>query len=255
MSPIHASYFTDPADPRSWGAEPSLRRLQVEFGDEVEITYVMSGLAREFGDPAPVASELLEVADSSGMPVDPRLWLTSPPRSSYPACMAVKAAAEQGLAGPYLRRLREGLMCGRRKLDHAEAFVAEARGVSGLDVDRFSIDLGSHAIMESFGADLERTREAEVHAPAVQFGDRVVGAAEPYEAWREAALHAGASISSNGRPDVEGALRRFGSLATVEVAAACDLPGPRAAAELWRLAESWRVKPERYLTGELWSLA
>ena len=54
---------------------------------------------------------------------------------------------------------------------------------------------------------------------------------------------------------MEEALRRFGSMATVEVAAVCELPGPRAAAELWRLAEAWRVKPERYLTGELWSLA
>jgi len=255
MSPIHASYFTDPADPQSWGAEPSLRRLQVEFGDEVEITYVMSGLAREFGDPAPVASELLEVAETSGMPVDPRLWLASPPRSSYPACMAVKAAAEQGLAGPYLRRLREGLMCGRRRLDHAEAFLGEARAVSGLNVGRFGVDLGSHAIIESFGADLERTRESGVEAPALRFGEREVGADEPYEAWRAAALEAGAHASSNGRPDVEDALRRFGSMATVEVAAVCELPGPRAPAELWRLAEEWRVKPERYLTGELWSLA
>ena len=56
-------------------------------------------------------------------------------------------------------------------------------------------------------------------------------------------------------PRCEEALRRFGSLATVEVAAVCDLPGPRAPAELWRLAEAWRVKPERYLTGELWTLA
>ena len=56
-------------------------------------------------------------------------------------------------------------------------------------------------------------------------------------------------------PTVEEALARFGSLAAVEVAAACDLPGPRAQAELWRLATEWRVRPERFLTGELWSPA
>ena len=55
------------------------------------------------------------------------------------------------------------------------------------------------------------------------------------------------------RPGVEEALRRFGTLATAEVAAVCDLPGPRAAAELWRLAGEWRVRSERRLTGELWS--
>jgi hypothetical protein len=50
-------------------------------------------------------------------------------------------------------------------------------------------------------------------------------------------------------------VRRFGRLATPEVAAASDLPGPRAAAELWRLATEWRVRPERALIGELWSPA
>jgi hypothetical protein len=52
---------------------------------------------------------------------------------------------------------------------------------------------------------------------------------------------------------VEEALRRFGALATPEVAAVCDLPGPRAAAELWRLAVDWQVRAELTLGGELWS--
>jgi predicted DsbA family dithiol-disulfide isomerase len=228
----------------------------VEFADEVRITYVMGGLAREFGDPAPLVAEWLDVADASGMPVDPRLWLASPPRSSYPACMAVKAAAEQGRAGAYLRRLREGLLCERRKLDHAEAFVHEARSVPGIDVDRFAVDLGSHAILEAFGADLERTRERGAELPFLVFGDGdpVVGA-QPYEGLRDAALAAGAAPAGGEPPGPEEALRRFGRMATPEVAAVCGLPGPRAAAELWRLAEAWRVRPERRLTGELWTLA
>jgi len=207
MSPIHASYYTDPACPRSWGAEPSLRRLLVEFGEGVEITYVMSGLAREFGAPESLVAEWLDVAEASGMPVDPRLWLSSPPRSSYPACMAVKAASEQGLDAPYLRRLREGLACGRRKLDHAEAFRAEARDLGGVNMDRFEIDLGSHAILEAFGADLERSREAGVGGeatPMLRFAgadgtSHDVSVGEPYEAWRAAALAAGATPTTNGR--------------------------------------------------------
>lgn len=52
-----------------------------------------------------------------------------------------------------------------------------------------------------------------------------------------------------------GALRRFGSMATVELEAACDLPGPRAGAEAWRLASEWRVKCVPVLGGVLWELA
>jgi len=75
-----------------------------------------------------------------------------------------------------------------------------------------------------------------------------------YEALRAAALAAGASFdAAAGHPGVEEALARFRTLATAEVAAVCDLPGPRAAAELWRLAGEWRVRSDRQLTGELWS--
>ena len=55
------------------------------------------------------------------------------------------------------------------------------------------------------------------------------------------------------------ALRRhsavFGSMATAEVAAVCDLPGPRAPAELWRLATEWRVAARPVGSGELWTVA
>ena len=51
MGGIHASYYTDPASPESWGLEPALRRLAVELGDQLSIEPVMSGLAREFGPP------------------------------------------------------------------------------------------------------------------------------------------------------------------------------------------------------------
>jgi len=56
-------------------------------------------------------------------------------------------------------------------------------------------------------------------------------------------------------PSVEEAVRRFRRIATAEVAAVCDLPRPRAAAELWRLAADWRIRHEPVLAGELWSVA
>ena len=99
--------------------------------------------------------------------MDPLLWRDGPIASTYPACMAVKAAAEQADDGGYryLRALREGLFCLRRKLDTTEALVEEARG-AGLDVERFRIDLASNAIVEAFGNDLEATRAVPEEARA-----------------------------------------------------------------------------------------
>jgi hypothetical protein len=199
--------------------------------------------------------EWLDHAGRSGMPFDPRLWSEGPIRSTYPACMAVKAAGEQGpqAAGRYLRALREGLMCFRRKLDAKEALVEEARA-AGLDVARFRIDLDSHAIVEAFGADLEATRAHSRELPFLVLGEdaRVLG---PVDDWRVAVAEAGVQRVDEPRPDPLAAVHRFGRMASAEVEAVCDLPGPRANAELWRLAAEWRVKPVRVLTGVLFEPA
>ena len=124
----------------------------------------MGGLAREFRTPVETMRHVLDAAAASGMPTDPRLWLDAPPVSSYPACQAIKAAADQGLDEPYLRVVREGLMVDRVKLDNADALIGAARRVTGLDVERFAIDLHSAAIVEAFGADMERARARRARA-------------------------------------------------------------------------------------------
>lgn len=273
---VRLDYFTDPACVASWAAEPCLRRLMVEFGADVRITYVMGGLARDF-EGRSLLEEWLDTADRSGMPLDPRLWLEHPLQTTYPACMAVKAAVEQGSEAQerYLRTLREGFMCFRRRLDGTDALVDAARE-AGLDAQRFRIDLGSHAILEAFGADLERVRTIPPQArvadavtdetgperltlPALRAlgndgAEHWVFAEQPYADWRAAVVAAGANPTGEA-PSITDALRRFGRLATAELEAICDLPGPRAQAELWRLASEWRVKPTRVLTGWLWELA
>jgi putative protein-disulfide isomerase len=293
--PVRVRYLTDPACTWSWAFEPAIRRLMTEFGDELEWTFVMGGLARDYDAPdgsdaareAPgggwgvrqwLLSHWLEVAAGHGMPCDPLLWREAPLRSTYPACMAVRAAAEQALDGgySYLRAVREGLLCFRRKLDTAEALVDEARQV-GLDSDRFRVDLESNATLEAFGADLEEVRTVPEDAraqgkvkgegrrervpfPTLFFlgegGERAAtyGYAR-YEDVRAAALAAGARPGDGPRPDALAAVRRFGRMATAEVAAVCDTPGPPAAAELWRLHVTWQLRRVPVLCGELWEAA
>ena len=243
---VSVTVLTDPYCPWSWAAEPQLRRLQVEFGAALDYTFVIVGLQR---DAVSLAYDVVEAAAESGMPADARVFLRDPPASTHPAGLAITAVAEQGDPGPYIRRVREAILLERRRMDTAPALLDAAREVGGLDLDRLRIDFGSNAIVERFGADIERGRG--VSTPAIVFGD---GEPVPPERWREAALSAGAE-PTNGLPGIEDALRRFGPMATPEVAAVCGLPGPRAPAELWRLALEWRVRPRRVVGGELWELA
>jgi predicted DsbA family dithiol-disulfide isomerase len=241
---VRLTYYTDPACPWSWAAEPALRRLQMEFGGDVRITYVMAGMQRELNDPLQLLEASLDAAAWSGMPIDPRIWIQRPPKSTYPACQAVKAAAQQGLDGPYLRVLREAIMCRRRPMDSGEGLVDAARSVDGLDVARFEIDLRSHAIVESFGADLERAGDREL--PTFVLED-------------DGNVHAGrvapeALAPARSRP-VADVMAAFATVGAAEVAACCDLPLARAQAELWQLASQWRARPEGVGFGELWSSA
>lgn len=273
---------TDPACVWSWAFEPVLRALAVELGDELEWSFAMGGLAREYGpdSAAEMVHHWLEATDESGMPTDPLAWHESRLGSTYPACMAVKAAQQQGAdAGRrYLRALREGIVCRRRKLDTTEALVEEARA-TGLDVERFRVDLGSHAIVEAFGDDLERARDVpdavrsadkvrcsqpagaeRVPFPTLSFtGDdgepRWTCGLRPLDYVRDKALAAGATPAAAPRPGVLDALRDFGRMAPVEVAAVCDLPLPRAEAELAQLALDWRIRPIPVLAGRLWEPA
>jgi putative protein-disulfide isomerase len=263
LMPVEVRYYTDPACPRSWGREPELRRLMWEFGDGLRFRWVMGGLAREYrADEYPtLVAEWLELAADTGMPTDPRAWLHNPIASTYPACQAVNAAAEQGPdAGyAYLRRLREGLLVERRKLDHFEALLGEA-GLAGLDTERFRIDLASNAIIEAFAADLEEVRSNRIALPSALFlGEdglrHGVWGPGPYEAYREAALAAGADPVAAAPTDALEVVERFGRVATREVEALTGRPRPVVEAELWSLAREWRLRPAPALTGTLWERA
>jgi len=162
MMTVQVRFYTDPACPWSWAAEPALRRLMWEFEEELEFVWVMGGLARSYerANLLDVVSQWLEDADAGGMPCDPRIWTKNPLDSTYPACKASKAAAEQGpeVAYRFLRTLREGIMFERRKLDDDGSLI-DAAERAGIDSERFAAALHSPASEEAFDADLEEVRD------------------------------------------------------------------------------------------------
>ena len=135
----------------------------------------------------------------------------------------------------YLRALREGLMCFRRKLDTTEALVEEARRRAARRASGSGVDLASNAIVEAFGNDLElvRTPPDEARAsgavePATGGRERVafpsivfaaadgsrhgVFGANPYERYRDAAQAAGrAAGAAPGHRRRAAALRPHGT--------------------------------------------
>ena len=280
---VQVRFYTDPACPWSWAGEPALRKLMWEFEGELEFKWVMGGLTRSYerADLLQVVSQWLVDAADGGMPNDPRIWTENPLDSTYPACQAVKAAEEQGWQPGYryLRRLREGIMFERQKLDHAEALKAQA-GPAGLDRQRFEIDLYSEAITEAFGADLDEVRnppqearEADAIHRSSKGRERISfpsalfigedgnhhgawgGVSVEVEKLRLVALSAGAKRVNEGPLEPLEAIERFGRCATRELEVLADRPKPVIEAELWALARDWKLKPVPALTGTLWERA
>jgi predicted DsbA family dithiol-disulfide isomerase len=283
MMTVQVRFYTDPACPWSWAAEPAIRRLMWEFEGELDFVWVMGGLARSYeqANLLDVVGQWLEDAAAGGMPCDPRIWTQNPLSSTYPACQAVKAAAEQGhqAAYGYLRTLREGIMFERRKLDHADALI-DAAGRAGIDRARFELDLRSHAITEAFGADLEEVRDPPQEArdadaihrsskgrERISFPSAVIVAesGSRHGVWgsdsvdpemlRAAALAAGAKLVNEGALEPLDAIKRFGRCATKELEVLSRRPLPVLEAELWTLARDWKLRPVAALIGELWEPA
>jgi predicted DsbA family dithiol-disulfide isomerase len=283
MMTVQVRFYTDPACPWSWAAEPAIRRLMWEFEGELDFAWVMGGLTRsyEHANLLDVVGQWLEDAAAGGMPSDPRIWTQNPLSSTYPACQAVKAAVEQGWQAGYryLRILREGIMFERRKLDHADALI-DAAGRAGIDRARFEVDLRSHAITEAFGADLEEVRDPPQEArdadaihrsskgrERISFPSAVILAESGtrYGVWgsdsldpeklRAAVLAAGAKLVNERALEPLDAIKRFRRCATRELEVLAQRPLPVIEAELWALARDWRLKPVSALTGTVWEPA
>lgn len=151
--PVKIIYFTDPICSSCWGIEPQLRKLKLEYGDQVEIEYHMGGLLPDWSynsggisKPSDVAHHWDEVSQYYKMPIDGDVWLEDPLPSSYPPSIAFKAAQLQDKkkAIVFLRILREMLFLQKKNITKWE-FVEQAAKKAGLDVVQLKSDFDNKA--------------------------------------------------------------------------------------------------------------
>lgn len=180
---LDVTYYTDPLCSWSWAFEPVWRRLRFALGPALEYRYRMAGMipdwsryvdpVNDIGSPAHMGPRWLEVSRTSGMPIAPEVWQHDPPASSYPACLAVKAAGMQGpdVADRYLRRLREAVMLEGRNIAKREVLLAVGAELSAadreaaptaLDVGAFERALGDGSALEAFRDDIRDVRDREI---------------------------------------------------------------------------------------------
>jgi putative protein-disulfide isomerase len=172
-------YFTDPLCCWSWGFEPQWRRLLITYRGQIKRRYCMGGLLpswKNFVDPLNSVSRptqmgpiWMEAAHISGMPIENTLWIKDPPKSSYPACIAVKAAGLQKFEAEeiYLRKIREAVMLHQQNISNLNVLLDIAKEVSALlpgsfDFQRFKNDLQSEEALDAFRKDVAEVQSKQI---------------------------------------------------------------------------------------------
>ena len=167
--PVKVIYFTDPICSSCWVIEPQLRKLKLEYGDDVEIDYRMGGLLPDWSynnggisKPSDVAHHWDEVSVYYDMPIDGDVWLEDPLSSSYPPSIAFKAAQMQdkNKAILFLRAIREMVFIQKKNITKWENIYSAAKNV-GLDVMQFKNDFEGPA-KQLFEDDLVLSRSLGV---------------------------------------------------------------------------------------------
>jgi predicted DsbA family dithiol-disulfide isomerase len=174
-TPIRIDYYTDPLCCWSWALEPVWQSIRHRHGDRVVRQCILGGMLaswREYHDPVNDIQRPAQMAplwhfagQTAGVRIDPTLWHTDPPASSFPASVAVKAAALQDaeLGDAYLALAREAVMARRLNIARPAVLLQLADDLrtqrpTDFDAERFRRDLVGAEALDAFREDLQHAR-------------------------------------------------------------------------------------------------
>jgi predicted DsbA family dithiol-disulfide isomerase len=265
--PVHILYFTDPICSSCWGIEPQLRRLKLEYGDQIDLEYRMGGLlpswevynSGSISKPSDVAHHWDEVSLYYEMPIDGDVWLEDPLPSSYPPSVAFKAAQiqDEKKAVLFLRRIREMVFLEKKNITkwvHLETAAKQ----TGLDATQMKADIEDRA-KALFQADLALATSLGVRSfPTLIFSDAdqqrlVLRGARPYAQFEQTLLALFPEAHKNAYDRLPEAL--FGvypTLTTKEFSILAEVSKVAAETSLQGMLEKNLVRQFMTKNGPLW---
>lgn len=266
--PVKIIYFTDPICSSCWGIEPQLRKLKLEYANDIEIEYRMGGLLRDWSynsggisKPSDVAQHWDEVSQYYDMPIDGDIWLEDPLYSSYPPSIAFKAVQMQDAAKavPFMRKIREMVFLEKKNIAKWE-HISDAAIAMGLDAARLKADFDSEA-KALFEADLVLARNMGVRGfPTLFFIDRSNNTAtvygfKPYEEFENALLklHPNATKIKYDR-SWNGLFSVYPTLTKTEFSALSGLTKLERENQLHKLTLEGTLQKTTTKNGDLWAI-
>ncbi len=266
--PVKVVYFTDPICSSCWGIEPQLRKLKLEYGNDVEIDYRMGGLLPDWSynsggisKPSDVAHHWDEVSVYYDMPIDGDVWLEDPLSSSYPPSIAFKAAQMQDneKAVLFLREMREMLFLQKKNIAKWEHIEAAARKV-GLNTAQLRTDYDGNA-KKMFEEDLNLAKSYGVRGfPTIFFLDNsgnkeIVYGSRPYAFYEMSVLKLHpASVKAEYSKNWETLFSKYPSLTAKEFSELSGTPRAESEKQLNDLVIKGSLEKLTTKNGSMWAI-
>ncbi len=161
-------YFHDPMCSWCWGYQAVWRCLLQNMPDEVNVVYVLGGLAQDSDEPMPMEMQQAiqghwrRIQSELGSEFNFDFWSRCQPRrSTYPACRAVIAAAEQDAGVMMILALQRAYYLRAMNPSENETLCVLAQEL-GLDMQMFQADLVSDSVEKILQEQISYTRSVGV---------------------------------------------------------------------------------------------
>lgn len=174
MSETRTLYYVhDPMCSWCWAFVPTWEQIQRELPSDIEVVYLLGGLAPDSDLPMPeqmkltIAGYWQTIQDRvPGTQFNYDFWTQCQPRrSTYPSCRAVLAAKAQAkdsdeakvLEQAMIKAIQEGYYLNARNPSDFATLIAFAKEI-GLDAKRFELELNSESTIEKLNAEIQLSR-------------------------------------------------------------------------------------------------
>ncbi|WP_300175758.1 DsbA family protein [uncultured Aliivibrio sp.] len=140
-------YVYDPMCSWCWGYKPVWEKVKQAISNDIEIVYVLGGLAPDSSEPMPqemqiqIASYWQKIENYLGTSFNHDFWeKNTPRRSTYPSCRAILAARSQGAELAMLEAIQKAYYLEAKNPSDNEVLLYCARSID-LDMTKFELDL------------------------------------------------------------------------------------------------------------------
>jgi len=265
-SPVRVVHFADPWCWWSWGLEPILRRLHEVYGDNLAIEYRMGGTFSDYREwqhqydvnDQTTVDWVRESVALTRNPVDLEYMAKSGVKSTFPSCIAFKAAELQDprRAERFLRRMMESFQV--QATPWSDDNAARIAASVGLDAQRLRTDLHSKEAEAAFVQDQHAMHQEHVNFLSLAIyagGHKAVEGSKFGAAHFEAVIDRMApGLPKRSPTDLLEYLRKYtGDLVTPhEIGEVFRIPDADATRRMQQLAAAGYVKTETHAGQTFW---